>query len=210
MGEALIYRFYYTNWGRAGILSLLFFFVWGCAIIVIMMKPIILPYKGIVPQIDETAYIADNAAITGDVHIGAESSVWFNVAMRGDVGDIRIGRRTNIQDGSVVHITGSTHGVTIGDEVTVGHMAMLHSCIIADRCLVGMQSCLLDNSRMEEGSMLAAGSLLTPKKVVPSGQLWAGRPAKYVRDLTEEEVAFLSKSADNYVRVSRDYLSDRG
>ncbi len=171
-----------------------------------MTKPIILPYQGIVPTIDETAFIAPGAVVAGDVVIGAESSIWFNVAMRGDVGIIRIGERTNIQDGSMVHITHGTAGTHIGNEVTVGHMAMLHSCHVGDQCLVGMTSCLLDDARMEPQSMLAAGSLLTPNKVVPSHQLWAGRPARYVRDLTPEEIAFLEKSADNYVRTSRDYL----
>lgn len=170
------------------------------------MKPIILPFKNIHPTIHETAFIAPGAVVAGDVHIGAESSVWFNVSMRGDVGDIRIGSRSNIQDGSVVHMTSTTQGTYIGDDVTVGHMALLHSCTIEDRVLIGMQSCVMDDVLVETGSMVAAGSLVTPRTVVPSGQLWAGRPARYVRDLTDEEIVHLSKSADDYVRCSRGYM----
>ena len=170
------------------------------------MKPIILPFKNIHPTIHETAFIASGAVVAGDVHIGAESSVWFNVSMRGDVGDIRIGARSNIQDGSVVHMTSSTQGTYIGDEVTVGHMALLHSCTIEDRVLIGMQSCVMDDARVETNSMIAAGSLVTPRTVVPSGQLWAGRPARYVRDLTTQEIAHLVVSADDYVRCSRGYM----
>lgn len=170
------------------------------------MTSIILPYKDTDPDIAPTAFIARGAVVTGDVTIGDKSSVWFNATLRGDVGDIKIGERSNIQDGSVLHMTSTTQGTYIGHDVTIGHMALLHSCTIEDECLVGMQSCLLDNSRMEYQSMLAAGSLLTPGKVVPSHQLWAGRPARYVRDLTPEEIAFFKKSADNYVQVSRAYL----
>lgn len=168
--------------------------------------PIILPYLNYKPDIAPSAFIAPGAAITGDVIIGDEVSVWFNVSMRGDVGAIRIGDRSNIQDGSVLHMTRGQSDMIIGADVTVGHMAMLHSCVIEDECLVGMQSCVLDNARMEKHSMLAAGSLLTPGKVVPSGQLWSGRPARYMRDLTAEEIGFFKKSANNYVRTSRDYL----
>lgn len=167
--------------------------------------PIILPFNGISPVISDTAYIAPGAVVTGDVTIGEECSVWFNATLRGDVGDIKIGARSNVQDGSVLHMTSTTQGTYIGDDVTIGHMALLHSCTIENECLVGMQSCILDNARMETQSMLAAGALLTPGKVVPSHQLWAGRPARYVRDLTPEEIAFFKKSADNYVRNAAGY-----
>jgi carbonic anhydrase/acetyltransferase-like protein (isoleucine patch superfamily) len=170
------------------------------------MKPIILPFKNIYPRIHETAFIAPGALVAGDIEIGAESSIWFNVSMRGDVGGIRIGARSNIQDGSVVHMTSTTQGTYIGDEVTVGHMALLHSCTIEDRVLIGMQSCVMDDVCVQSEAMVAAGSLVTPRTVVGSRQLWAGRPARYVRDLTDEEVAHLRKSADDYVRCSRAYL----
>ena len=167
--------------------------------------PIILPFKGVTPQIPDTAYIAPGAVVTGDVTIGDECSVWFNATLRGDVGDITIGARSNVQDGSVLHMTSTTQGTYVGEDVTIGHMALLHSCTIESECLVGMQSCILDNARMETQSMLAAGSLLTPGKVVPSHQLWAGRPARYVRDLTPEEIAFFKKSAGNYVKNAAGY-----
>lgn len=166
----------------------------------------IFPYKNIIPQIDPSAFIAAGARIAGDVMIGAHSSVWFNVAMRGDVGAIRIGARSNIQDGAVLHMTGGQSDTIIGDDVTVGHMALLHSCGIADECLVGMGSIMLDNTRMEKHSMLAAGSLLTPGKIVPSGQLWGGSPARYMRDLTDQEILFFKKSSDNYVRAAQGYM----
>jgi carbonic anhydrase/acetyltransferase-like protein (isoleucine patch superfamily) len=171
------------------------------------MKPIILPFKEFVPKIDETAFIAPGAVVAGDVEIGEESSVWFNVTMRGDIGDIRIGKRTNIQDNSVIHMTSTTQGTYIGDEVTVGHMALLHSCTIEDRVLIGMQSCVMDDALVQAEAMVAAGSLVTPRTVIPSHQLWAGRPAHYVRDLTAEEIAHLRKSADDYVRCSRGYMA---
>ena len=170
------------------------------------MKPLILPFKDIHPKIHETAFIAPGVAIAGDVEIGAEASVWFNVSMRGDVGDIKIGKRTNIQDGSVIHMTSTTQGTYIGDEVTVGHMALLHSCTIENQVLIGMQACVMDDARVETQAMVAAGSLVTPRTVVPSGQLWAGRPARYVRDLTTQEIAHLAVSADDYVRCSRAYM----
>lgn len=166
----------------------------------------ILPYKGIKPQIGKNVFIAPNSAVIGDVEIGDESNIWFSVTIRGDVNDIRIGARTNVQDGSVIHVTSDFQGTYIGDEVTVGHMALLHACRVGNRCLVGMGSILLDGAVMEDGSMLAAGSLLTPGKTVPAGQLWAGRPAKFMRDLTEEEVKFLTWSADHYVTLAGDYL----
>lgn len=165
----------------------------------------ILPYKNIFPKIDNSAWIAPNAVIAGDVEIGADSNIWFNCAMRGDVHEIRIGKRTNIQDGSVIHVTSNLAGTYIGDEVTVGHMALLHACTVGDRALIGMKACVLDEAVIEPDSMVAAGALVTPKKVVKSGQLWGGAPARYMRDLTQEEIDFLKVSADNYVRLSKEY-----
>lgn len=167
---------------------------------------IILPYKGIVPKIHKSVFVAPNAAVTGDTHIGAESSVWFSVSIRGDVHNIRIGTRTNIQDNSVVHVTGGFSGTIIGDEVTVGHSAIVHACTIGDRCLIGMGAIVLDGAVMKEQSMLAAGAMLTPGKTIPSGELWAGSPAKFMRKLSQEELDFFGKSAQNYVDVSRAYM----
>jgi carbonic anhydrase/acetyltransferase-like protein (isoleucine patch superfamily) len=170
------------------------------------MSQFIIPFKGILPKIEAGAFIAQNAAVIGDVEIGAESSVWYGCALRGDVNPIRIGKRTNIQDGTVIHTTHDFQGTYIGDNVTVGHMAILHACTVEDYGFVGMQACAMDGAVVKTKGMLAAGALLTPGKVVPSGQLWAGRPAKFMRDLTAEELAFLSYSADHYVKLSREYL----
>lgn len=176
------------------------------------------PYLNRLPTLEPSAFVAPSADVIGDVHIGAESSVWHGCVVRGDVNVIRIGKRTNIQDGTVIHVTrgtkdgnmgtGAGQGTHIGDEVTIGHMALLHDCTIGDRAFIGMKACVMDKAEVQAGAMLAAGALLTPGKVVPSGQLWAGSPAKYMRDLTEQETAFLSVSAENYVRLSRDYLCD--
>lgn len=168
----------------------------------------ILPYKNILPKLGKDVWIADNAIVAGDIEMGEESNVWFGVMMRGDVHEIRIGKRTNIQDNAVVHVTRGVSGTYIGDEVTVGHGAILHACTIEDRCLVGMGAIILDQAKMEAGSMLAAGAVLTPRKTVPSGQLWGGNPARYMRDMTDEEKAFLPKSADNYVRLAKEYDAD--
>lgn len=157
------------------------------------------------PTLGKDVWIADNAAVIGDTVIGEESNVWFGCTVRGDVHEIRIGKRTNVQDNSVIHTTRGVSGTYIGDEVTVGHGAILHACTIHDRVLVGMGAVILDQAVMEENSMLAAGAVLTPKKVVPSGQLWAGSPAKYMRDLTQEELDFLKISADNYVKLAQEY-----
>lgn len=165
----------------------------------------LLPYKKIMPTIGDDVWIAENAAVIGDTHLGAQSNVWFGCTVRGDVHEIRIGKRTNIQDNSIIHTTRNLSGTYIGDEVTVGHGAILHACTIGNRVLVGMGAIILDQAVMEDQSMLAAGSVLTPKKRVPSGQLWGGSPARYMRDLTEDEIKFLEISADNYVKLAADY-----
>jgi carbonic anhydrase/acetyltransferase-like protein (isoleucine patch superfamily) len=168
-------------------------------------------YKDIQPQITASAYVDEQAAVIGDVTIGEDSSVWPQAAMRGDVNTIRIGRRSNIQDGSALHVTHSHEGapggfpLIIGDEVTVGHNVTLHGCTIHNRCLVGMGSIVLDGAVLEEGVMLGAGSLVSPGKTLEGGYLWIGSPAKRARPLTEEEKAWLSYSADHYVRLKDDY-----
>lgn len=165
----------------------------------------ILPYKNITPKIENDVWVAENAIVAGDIEIGEQSSVWFGVMMRGDVHKIRIGARTNIQDNAVVHVTRNLSGTYIGDDVTVGHGAILHACTVENECLIGMGAIILDEAVIETRSMVAAGALVPPKKVVKSGQLWGGNPARYMRDLTEEELKFLKVSADNYVRLASDY-----
>lgn len=166
----------------------------------------IFPYKSILPKIHDSAFVAPSAAVIGDVTIGEQSSIWFGCTLRGDVNDITVGARTNIQDGTVIHVSSTTQGTYIGDDVTVGHMALIHACTIGDRAFIGMQACIMDDARVEAEAMVAAGSLVTQGKVIPSGQLWGGRPAQYMRDLTEEERKFLLFSAERYVKLSREYL----
>ena len=165
-----------------------------------------LPYKGVSPRVDSAAFVAETAAVIGDVAIGAESSVWFGCTLRGDVNNIVIGARTNIQDHTMIHVASEGQGTYIGDDVTVGHAAVLHACTIGDLAFIGMQACVMDGATVEGGAMVAAGALVTPGKRVPSGQLWGGSPAKYMRDLTPEEKGFLTFSADRYVRLAKTYI----
>ncbi len=165
-------------------------------------------YKGTVPTVDATAFVDQSAQVIGDVHIGAESSVWMNVVIRGDVHHIRIGRRSNIQDLTMVHVMRDAHPTTIGDEVTVGHSAVLHGCTIEDRVLVGMGAMLLNGSSVGSDSIVAAGSLLTEGMRVPPRSLVMGRPARVKRSLTDEEVAEIRWYADNYVAYRLDYMNE--
>lgn len=181
-----------------------FFIARGQAMISTM--PLILPYKNALPQIADDVFVAENAVLIGDVKIGHESSVWYNVTIRGDVNDIKIGARTNIQDGTVIHVSSYTQGTYIGDDVTVGHMALLHACTIGNRVLVGMQSCIMDDVNVGDDVIIAAGSLVTPGKIIPARQLWAGRPARYVRDVTEADLQMLRVSAAKYVELAAAYL----
>lgn len=174
------------------------------------MSQFILPYKGISPKIHDSVFIAPSASIVGDVQIGQDSNIWYNCAMRGDVNDIKIGARTNIQDGTVIHVTTDFQGTYVGDDVTVGHLAILHACTIEDFGFVGMQSCVMDGAVVESYGMLAAGALLTPNKRVPSGELWAGSPAKYMRDLTDKERAYIKWSAPHYVGLGQAHKESVG
>ena len=166
----------------------------------------LLPYQKILPTIGDHVFIAETAAVIGDVVVGAESNIWFGCTVRGDVHEIRIGKRTNIQDNSVIHVTRNVSGTYIGDEVTIGHGAIIHACTIGHQAFVGMGAIILDEAVLEDQSMLAAGALLTPGKRVPTGQLWGGSPARYMRDLTEEDLSFFPVSADNYVKLASAYL----
>ncbi len=164
-------------------------------------------YKGTTPTVDATAFVDSSAQVIGDVHIGAESSVWMNVVLRGDVHTIRIGARSNIQDLTMVHVMRDTHPTTIGDEVTVGHSAVLHGCTIESRCLIGMGAMLLNGAHIGADSIVAAGSLVTEGMHIPPRSLVMGRPAKVKRALTDDEVAEIRWYADNYVGYRLDYLA---
>ncbi len=159
----------------------------------------LLPFQGVRPVLDDSVFMADSCDIIGDVTLGAGCSVWFRVVIRGDVNYIRIGSRTNIQDGTVIHVTNKTHPTIIGDDVTIGHNVTIHGCTIGDRCLIGMGAIILDGAVVESGSMIAAGALVVPGTVVRSGSLYVGSPAKYKRDLTRAEMDFLAQSAQNYL-----------
>lgn len=169
---------------------------------------IIMPYKGIYPTIDPTAFIAPGAVVIGDVHIGPETGVWFGVVIRGDVNSIRIGARTNIQDGTVIHVTRKTGPTVIGNGITIGHQVLLHACTLEDDCFVGMGATIIDFAVVETGGFVAAGAVVTPKKRVLKGQMWGGNPARYMRDLTPEEMAFIPVSAANYVAHVHEYKSE--
>ena len=170
-------------------------------------------YNGICPQIGDRVYIDSSSVLVGDIQIGDDSSIWPLVTARGDVNHIRIGERSNIQDGSVLHVTHKNaanpdgYPLLIGNDVTVGHKVMLHGCTIKDRVLVGMGAIVLDGVIIEEEVMIGAGSLVPPGKVLESGYLYVGSPVKQARPLTDKERAFLQKSADNYVQNKNDYLS---
>lgn len=162
-------------------------------------------FKDIAPVVDQTAYVDESAQVIGEVEIGAESSIWMNVVIRGDINRIRIGKRTNIQDLTVVHVMRETHPTIIGDEVTVGHSAVLHGVTIEDRVLVGMGALLLNGVHVEHDSVIAAGSLLTEGTRIPARSLVMGRPGKVKRRLTDMEVAEIRWYADNYVSYRLDY-----
>ena len=170
-----------------------------------MAAPTILPYRSIMPKIDPSAFIAPGAIVIGDVEIGAESSIWPGCVLRGDVQAIRIGARTNIQDGTVIHVTAGGQGVHIGDEVTVGHMALLHDCTLESRSFAGMKAIVMDGAKVESHGVLAAGALLTPGKILPGDQLWTGSPAKYKRNLTESDRAEFGTRWQEYVDLMRTY-----
>src|SRR5919112_2604169 len=146
-------------------------------------------YKGVLPRVATDAYVDESAQVIGDVEIGVESSVWMNVVIRGDVHRIRIGRRSNVQDGTVVHVMRDTHPTTIGDEVTIGHGAIVHGCTIDDRVLVGMGAILLNGVEVGADSIVAAGTLLTEGTTVPPRSLVMGSPGTVRRPLSEDEVA---------------------
>ncbi|QUJ67539.1 gamma carbonic anhydrase family protein [Photobacterium sp. GJ3] len=172
------------------------------------------PYQGIRPTLGEKVYVDSSAVLVGEIHLADHSSIWPLVAARGDVNHIRIGERTNIQDGTVLHVTRKSdsnpdgHPLIIGDDVTIGHKAMLHGCRVGNRVLVGMGAIILDAAVIEDDVIIGAGTLVPPGKILQSGYLYVGSPAKQARPLTEAELAFLPQSADNYVRLKNEYLAE--
>jgi len=164
-------------------------------------------HNGVRPSLGRDVFIAPNATVIGDVHIGDESSVWFSTTLRGDVFPIRIGARTNIQDGSVVHVTGGKAATTVGDDVTIGHMVLLHGCTVGSRCLIGMGSVLLDGAVVGDETIIAAGSLLSPGTRIPPRSLAIGRPAKVARALKDEDLAWVREAGGLYVQYAKTFRS---
>ena len=166
-------------------------------------KPFIAPFLDHYPEIDDTAYIAETVAIVGAVRIGSNSSIWHQVTLRGDNNFITIGEGTNIQDNSCVHISSRDYPTIIGNYVNIGHCALVHACQLHDHAFVGMGSIVMDGAIIETDGMLAAGSLLTPRKHIPARELWAGRPARKLRDLSDGEIADNRQIAQHYIEVGR-------
>jgi carbonic anhydrase/acetyltransferase-like protein (isoleucine patch superfamily) len=166
-------------------------------------RPFIAPFLDLYPEIDHTAFIAATAAVVGAVRIGAGSSIWHQVTLRGDNNYITVGDGTNIQDNSCVHINSKDYPAIIGNHVNIGHSALVHACTLHDHAFVGMGAIVLDGAAIESDAMLAAGAMLTPGKRIPTGELWAGRPARKMRDLTPEDIANNRRIARHYVEVGR-------
>jgi carbonic anhydrase/acetyltransferase-like protein (isoleucine patch superfamily) len=169
------------------------------------MSGMILPFKGTLPSIAGDAFIAPNAVVIGNVTIGARSGIWFNCVLRGDVHTIHVGEGTNLQDGTIVHVSRGTHATWIGSRVTVGHMCLIHGCTLEDDSFVGMTATVMDGCVVESGAMVAAGALVTPGKRVPSGELWSGRPAKFTRKLSPEDAAGFARTAPHYAELAAEY-----
>jgi carbonic anhydrase/acetyltransferase-like protein (isoleucine patch superfamily) len=167
------------------------------------------PFKNIHPTIHPSAFVAEDATVIGDVEIGEDASIWFGSVVRGDVNYIRIGDRTNIQDACVIHVSSRDHPTILEHEITVGHRVTLHGCYVESGCLIGIGSIVLDGARIGRNSLIAAGSLITPGTAIPPGSLVMGAPAKVKRRLTDEELSGLVRSWQNYVDLSRLYISEQ-
>ena len=166
----------------------------------------VLSFNGKTPKIGKDCFLASGSMVIGDVEIGSFSSIWFGTIIRGDVFHIRIGHETNIQDNSVIHVTNNKNPTFIGNRVTIGHSVTLHGCTVKDHVLVGIGSTVMDQSEIEEWSILAAGSVVKPGTKIPSGKLWGGLPAKEIRDIDEGERGWIEDLAENYVKLAKQYL----
>ena len=169
------------------------------------MSGLIVPHKGFVPKVARSAFIAANATLVGDVEIGENASIWYGVILRGDGPGIRVGENSNLQDGTVVHVAARGLMTVVGKNVTVGHKALLHACEVQDGAFIGMNSTVLDGAVVESEAMVAAGALVTPGKIVRRGELWAGSPARKLRDLTEKDFETFRRIAAGYVELARSY-----
>ena len=170
----------------------------------------LLPYRGVMPSIHQSAFIAQTATIIGDTHIGEDSGIWYGCVVRGDVNEIRIGKRTNIQDLTMIHCAELGQGTYLGDDITVGHSAVLHACTVEDNAFIGIQACVMDDCIIEKGAMVAAGALVTPGKIVKAGEVWAGSPAKKLRDINQKDLDFFEINRQRYVRLAQEYKAEQG
>ncbi len=166
------------------------------------------PFRGVHPRIHPTAFVEESAHVIGDVHLGEDSSIWFNTVVRGDIHYIRIGNRSNVQDNSVIHVRNGTHPAILEDEVTVGHSVTLHGCYVEQGALIGIGSIVLDDARVGACSIVAAGAIVSPGTVIPPRSLAMGLPAKVKRELTDEEVEQLSEFWKNYVEYTKLYKAE--
>jgi len=171
------------------------------------MPPVVRPIDGHTPMLGRNVFLAETCAVIGDTVIGDESSIWYSTVLRGDVMPIRVGARTSIQDGTVVHVTSGFSGTTIGDDCTIGHAAIIHACTVEDFCLIGMGSILLDGAVIGRGSLVGAGALVTPGTVIPPGSLVLGSPAKVKRPLNDKEREQIDFGAKHYVELAARYLA---
>ena len=166
------------------------------------MSGLIVPFKGFVPKIDPSAFIAPNATLIGEVEIGANCGIWYGCILRGDGPGIRIGENSNLQDGTVVHVAARGLMAIVGRNVSVGHMALLHACEVQDDAFIGMNATVLDGAVVESGAMVAAGAVVTPRKIVRSGELWAGNPAQKLRDITDKDLEMFRRVVGHYIELA--------
>jgi len=169
----------------------------------------IFPYRGVTPTIHPTAFVAQTATIIGDTQIGEHSGIWYGCVVRGDVNEIRIGKRTNIQDLTMIHCAELGQGCYLADDITVGHSAVLHACSVESNSLIGIQACVMDDCIIEKGAMVAAGALVTPGKIVKSNEVWAGSPAKKIRDINDKDLEFLEINRLRYARLAAEYNAEQ-
>jgi len=167
----------------------------------------ILPYRGTLPTIADDAFIAPTAIIIGNVEVGAGSGIWYGCVVRGDMNEIRIGERTNIQDGTIVHVDSQTYGTYIGNDITIGHMALVHACTLEDGCMVGMHATVMDGAVVEAGALVAACSLVPPGKRVPAGEVWAGSPARFLRKVGDSDQQMMDYIWPGYRDLAAEYIT---
>lgn len=168
------------------------------------------PYKGVLPTIDPSTFTAPSADIIGDVVIGKKCSIWFNTTIRGDVNEIRIGDQTSIQDNTVIHVARNGQGTYVGNRVTVGHGAILHACTVEDDVVIGNGSCVMDDCYVEKGAIVAANALVPPGKRIKAGEVWAGNPAKKLRDVKPAEIEFFKSNMLDYCTLAKEYQDALG